>query len=675
MLVSTAEGTLPMYRIAALCLMIAALAAPAFAEKRVALIIGNSEYEQTGWALPNPARDARLLASALEDVGFDVSLHIDLGEDEMEDAFAVHGAKLKAAGKDAVGLIYYAGHGVQSQGRNYLVPVDAKPRSEQDVWRQAPRLGEALDYVEAAGNRVNFVILDACRNNPLPSSTRSAGGGLAEVKPAKGLLISYSTAPGFVAYDGDGENSAFAMALAHNVKSSGLIAEQVFKRVADQVSSATGGQQIPFYNSGLTGADFCFAGCAGAPAPAPVRPPPVGGVSDIARGTQGESYDAKVRKIMTKSGLSEQQARAIVDAGGSWEDMQARLPNGTAPAPEGRPVIALRPGEYPPSEYAMMVERVATERGVTKAQARAFLTSQNVTEAPDAMAAGPTEADVVEMIRAGTVSGLVVQAAKEAAEAGEPISARMFTECEACPAMVAIPSGTFTLGSPDDEWRRKSNEGPQKQVTVPTFALSATEITFDQWQACIDAGACEAGADSRGFGMANRPVVDVSWTMAQDYVAWLNTHKDGAPYRLPSEAEWEYAARAGASGPFTTGATLNSNLANFNGSNDKDKYSGGVSGRYMRMTVPVGNYPPNAFGLHDVHGNVAEWTEDCYTTSHDFRFGEGALPITSGRCTSRVVKGGDYSKIFAYVRLAKREGKSEDTRHYTIGLRVARDLD
>ncbi len=174
-----------------------------------------------------------------------------------------------------MGLIYYAGHGVQSQGLNYLVPVDADARSEQDIWRQAPRLGDALRYVEDAGNAVNFVILDACRDNPLPSATRSAGGGLAEVKPSRGLLISYSTAPGYVAYDGDGANSAFALALAQTLKQQNLIAEQVFKRVADTVNASTGGLQTPFYNSGLTGADFCFAGCTGAPAPVSAPAPTV----------------------------------------------------------------------------------------------------------------------------------------------------------------------------------------------------------------------------------------------------------------------------------------------------------------------------------------------------------------------------------------------------------------
>ncbi|MCA8898269.1 MAG: caspase family protein, partial [Hyphomonas sp.] len=215
-----------MLRLVLLGFVGALCAALAFADPapqpRYALVIGNSDYQQPAWKLTNPANDARLMAQALSDVGFKVTVLLDGTEAQMEDAFAAHGARLKAAGKNAVGLIYYAGHGVQSQGLNYLVPVDANARSEQDIWRQAPRLGDALRYVEDAGNSVNFVILDACRDNPLPSATRSAGGGLAEVKPARGLLISYSTAPGYVAYDGDGGNSAFAVALAETLSQKNL---------------------------------------------------------------------------------------------------------------------------------------------------------------------------------------------------------------------------------------------------------------------------------------------------------------------------------------------------------------------------------------------------------------------------------------------------------------------
>lgn len=230
---------------------------------RIALVIGNSNYEQSGWALANPRNDAELISETLEQIGFDVLLVLDADEDQMEDAFQQHGDRLAAAGPDAIGVLYYAGHAVQSQSSNYLIPIDARPRTEQDVWRQAPRLGEALQYIEASGNATNFIILDACRNNPLPSASRSAGGaGLAVPPSTEGLLIAFATAPGFTATDGQGSNnSPYSAALADALVQPGLAAELAFKKVADDVKAATGGAQNPFYNSGLTGANFCFAGC------------------------------------------------------------------------------------------------------------------------------------------------------------------------------------------------------------------------------------------------------------------------------------------------------------------------------------------------------------------------------------------------------------------------------
>ena len=237
------------------------LSSAAFAQARVALVIGNSNYGQSGWELPNPVKDADLISDTLKGIGFQVTLVKDATEDEMEVAFQDYGARLTAAGTDAIGVFYYAGHGVQSEGLNYLVPIDANARTEQDLWRQAPRLGDALQYINSAGNSVNFVILDACRNNPLPSATRDVSGGLAPVGRARGLLISYATEPGFTAFDGENEHSPFTEALAAVLPVDGLIAEQVFKRVADRVSAATEGAQTPFYNSGLTGEDICFAQC------------------------------------------------------------------------------------------------------------------------------------------------------------------------------------------------------------------------------------------------------------------------------------------------------------------------------------------------------------------------------------------------------------------------------
>ncbi len=232
------------------------------AEPRVALIIGNSQYETPGWQLENPVRDARLMKAALEGLDFEVHSVFNADEDQMEQAFADFGAALKAAGPEATGVFFFAGHGVQSEGLNYLIPTDLVAYNEADIWANAPRLELLFRYLQNAGNAANFIILDACRNNPLPAAVRSTAGGLAATERVRGTLIAYSTSPGAVAEDGASGNSEFTLALSEMISQPGVPAETLFRRVATRVEQRTGYRQQPWIESGLRGTDdFCFAGC------------------------------------------------------------------------------------------------------------------------------------------------------------------------------------------------------------------------------------------------------------------------------------------------------------------------------------------------------------------------------------------------------------------------------
>ncbi|WP_439815372.1 caspase family protein [Zavarzinia sp. CC-PAN008] len=238
-------------------LAMAVHAAPAWAEKRVALVIGNSTYGSLG-NLPNPVNDAKLIERTLKGLGFTVTTVTDADQRAMKRAILQFGESLRMAGQDTVGLFFYAGHGIQVRGENYLIPAKAQLQSEADVEVEAVNAAWVLAQMEYAGNRVNIVVLDACRNNPLPQrSVRSSGTGLARMDAPRGSLVAYSTAPGGVAVDGAQNNSPYASALAREMQVPGASLEDVFRKTRISVLQATGQQQVPWESSSLT-ADFFF---------------------------------------------------------------------------------------------------------------------------------------------------------------------------------------------------------------------------------------------------------------------------------------------------------------------------------------------------------------------------------------------------------------------------------
>ncbi len=227
------------------------------ADKRIALVIGNGAYTSAP-PLKNPPNDARDMAATLKALGFDVTNGINVKQRDMKRLIREFGQKLKAGGS---GLFYYAGHGVQSRGRNYLIPIDADIQSEAEVEDSGVDAGLVLHYMDDAQNGLNIVILDACRNNPFARSFRSAGEGLAQVDAPTGTLIAYATAPGRVASDGAGQNGLYTSELLKQMRVPGVSLTDVFMRVRAEVMKQTGSKQVPWEASSLVGS-FFFAGSA-----------------------------------------------------------------------------------------------------------------------------------------------------------------------------------------------------------------------------------------------------------------------------------------------------------------------------------------------------------------------------------------------------------------------------
>jgi formylglycine-generating enzyme required for sulfatase activity len=247
----------------------------------------------------------------------------------------------------------------------------------------------------------------------------------------------------------------------------------------------------------------------------------------------------------------------------------------------------------------------------------------------------------------------------------------IFKECATCPEMVVVPAGSFTMGSPESELLRESNESPQHAVTFARqFAVGRFALTFDEWDACAADGGCNGYKPSdQGWGRRQRPVINVSWDNAKEYAAWLS-RKTGKTYRLLSEAEREYVTRAGTTTPFWWGSSISTSQANYNGSYT---YGGGAGGQNRQETLPVDSFQPNPWGLYQVHGNVWDWVEDCYHDSYGGAPSDGSA-WTSGDCSQRVVRGGSWGNFPPYLRSADRYRYTTDFRLNNLGFRVGRTL-
>lgn len=224
--------------------------------KRLALVIGNAEY-QHGGALKNPINDARAIAAALKEMGFEVMKYENVTQTQLKQAINAYGIKLK---EFEVGLFYYAGHGIQHKGLNYMIPVEADLQAAEQIEFDCVAADRVLAFMEAASTKMNVIIMDACRNNPFERSwNRSVdGNGLALMNAPTGSIIAYATAPGRVASDGNAGNGLYTSALLKYMRDPGLNIEQVFKRVRTEVSERSLGAQIPWETTSLTGSDFYF---------------------------------------------------------------------------------------------------------------------------------------------------------------------------------------------------------------------------------------------------------------------------------------------------------------------------------------------------------------------------------------------------------------------------------
>ena len=266
-------------------------------------------------------------------------------------------------------------------------------------------------------------------------------------------------------------------------------------------------------------------------------------------------------------------------------------------------------------------------------------------------------------------AALLLPAVMMHGHAGDFSPGDVFRDCPECPELVVVPAGSFMMGAPATEEGSSDSERPVHPVRIPRpFAVGIYEVTFAEWDACLAAGGCGGiQLDDRAWGRDRRPAVGVHWKQAQSYVEWLSG-RTGEQYRLLSEAEWEYVARAGSTTAYTWGDGIGCRQASYG----RDTYSGFQCGAFWG-TMPAGSFAANQFGLYDVHGNLWELVQDCWNENYEGAPADGSA-WESGDCAYRVMRGGAWTNNSTFLRSATRIAHSPDFEYDYYGFRVHRTL-
>ncbi len=597
-------------------LLLTLLTCPLLAARK-ALVIGNSEYLTA--PLRNPVNDARAMELALRDLGFEVTVGYNIKDHrEMLRLILDFGAELDAVADEdeSVGLFYYAGHGVQSNGRNYLIPTEANIRRDQDIELEGVELDRVLREMGYAQNDVNIIIMDACRNNPYASSLRSAMPGLAPTtaKRIPGLLIAYATEPDGVARDGSGDNGIYTEELLKNINTPGLTLNQILMKTRESVIAKTNGDQIPWENSSLT-RDFYFdPNVDPTMIDVPAPPPPVEGRVQF-RPNYGWIEVS-----------STQEAEVFLD--GVFKDKVSAANNlEIHNVPVGSHTLELR------SPHRTESQSIYVDKNL-KSEVHFGRTLEN---------------------------------------------------------MVFVEGGSFMMGSLDGD----DNEQPEHEVKVSPFWIGKYEVTQAEYAKFMQ----PASSWTAEYGIGDSyPAYYVSWYAALKYCnyrsmaegltpcyaidgqinpdtwgaipTFTNPTWDGVVcdweangYRLPTEAEWEFAARGG----------IKSRGYKYAGANELTPVAWNIDNSTYKAHE-IGTKAPNELGIYDMSGNVGEWCWDWYSGSY---YSESPKDNPTGEESGywRSLRGGDFYKEATECRVYSRDFTSPYFSSHESGFRVCRNLD
>jgi formylglycine-generating enzyme required for sulfatase activity len=604
--------------------------------KRIALVMGNDNYTSVT-KLQKAGNDATAMARELKAAGFTVQLHRDLNYRGMVKAVETFANSI--TGGDEV-VVFFAGHGVQIKNGSYLLPTDIEANSEKEVEKTAYELLALTDMISEAKPAFSLVMIDACRDNPLKASGRSVGNlrGLSALEPPKGQIVVYSASRGQQALDrlnpqDSNPNGIFTREFITRMKKPGVKIEDLMREVQDSVESlakSVNHEQRPAVYNEARGNFYFFAPITVQAAPIPPAKP-----------------DSSALELAMWDGVK--NATTVAE----FQAYLSRFPNGFFAELARARIVAI--GGVKLETVSAVTQSASAEQQLNTANNSASPeTIKDSTTALTNNSASSTIQNSPTQPIAPQISNL-------------PIPGSIIKDCVVCPAMVVIPAGTFEMGSTEN-----NNSMPVHLVNVSGFLMGETEVSQGQWKSIMGSNPSYSAAMQKCF-IFSCPVERVTWDEAVEFTKRLS-QMTGKNYRLPSEAEWEYAARAGSKTKWSFGddEKIIGEFAWYIG-NSYTLPRGFFNTRQpWRVAHPTKR--PNAFGLFDMHGNVSEYTMDCQHNNYIGAPTDGSAWILNGKCSNRIIRGGYFDqepeKLTSAYRTSNLYAGNKD--QFT-GFRVARD--
>jgi formylglycine-generating enzyme required for sulfatase activity len=676
------------------------------AKDHVALIIGNSEYPDA--PLGNPVNDATDVAQTFTNMGFIVDKVLNADKEQMAQAINRFSQRLLTA-KAAV--FYYAGHGVQVNGENYLIPIGKTAATQINEESQVPyraiNAGEVLASMERAKVNFSLIVLDACRNNPFKGEGRGRVPGLASINAPVGSLVMYATKAGAVASDGQNQrNSPFTTAFLTHVSTPGLDVNLLPSKITQTVGELTSGKQVPGTYMQLN-RSFAFVPELTAEEERALKETQLKNLKVVDAEMARKQAEMDQKKREDDALLAKKQAE-ISALDKQIADLKAKTASGTsttADADLDKMLEFVKQKEAQKKElerlqkqaeesriarekelYNIMMKEYNDKDAKINADIEKYKQIANSEFGKDMAQAAWDNILTKYGLTKGSVSRNDEYALKYKANP-HPGGVTVGGAMGSSDATVAfISGGSFTMGNSSGD----ADETPHT-VSVGSFSMMKHEVTVAQFKQFIDDTGYQTDADKRtgGYGSYiwdgsswvkkdgvnwkcgvsgslrpqseyNHPVIHVSWNDAMAYAQWLS-RKTGKTWRLPTEAEWEFAARGGTS-------TSLSNPTTYAGSNSIDEVAW-YSSNSGSKTQPVGQKKPNGFGLYDMSGNVWEWCADWYSSDY-YKSSPSSNPLGPSSGSNRVLRGGGWSGNAGLCRVSYRYYYDPEIRSDNYGFRL-----